>query len=138
MNNNDKLSKEHEKIISPTRQIIDKFKHNKLAMVGLIFFIFLIVVIVGAKLYIHFTNYDLANVDISQKYMKPSMKHLFGTDAQGRDLFIRVLAGGWISIQVGLLSTFLSVKCFIRKNIPINTQIIIIMTIIVFLLPRFI
>lgn len=109
MSNNDKLNKQHEKIISPTRQIIEKFKHNKLAMAGLISFIFLIIVIVGAKLYIHITNYDLANVDISQKYMKPSMDHLFGTDAQGRDLFLRVLAGGWISIQVGLLSTFLSV-----------------------------
>ncbi len=105
----DTLGKEHEKIISPTMQIVNKFKHNKLAMVGLVTFIGLIVVIIGAQLYIRFTGYDLANVDISKKYMKPSMQHIFGTDAQGRDLFLRVLAGGWISIQVGLLSTFLSV-----------------------------
>ncbi len=109
MSNNDKLSKEHEKIISPTRQIMDKFKHNKLAMVGLISFGLLLLVIVGAQIYVHLTNYDLAHVDISKKYMKPSMQHLFGTDAQGRDLFLRVLAGGWISIQVGFLSTILSI-----------------------------
>ncbi|MCS5421150.1 MULTISPECIES: ABC transporter permease [Psychrilyobacter] len=109
MSNNDKLNKEHEKIISPTRQIIEKFKHNKLAMAGFISFGLLLLVIVGAQVYVHLTNYDLAHVDISQKYMKPSMQHLFGTDAQGRDLFLRVLAGGWISIQVGLLSTVLSI-----------------------------
>jgi peptide/nickel transport system permease protein len=106
---NNNLNKEHERIISPTMQIVDKFKHNKLAMIGLIAFASLLVVIVGAQLFIHLTNYDLANVDISKKYMKPSMEHIFGTDAQGRDLFLRVLAGGWISIQVGLLSTFLSI-----------------------------
>jgi peptide/nickel transport system permease protein len=106
---NKKLNREHEKIVSPTMQIVDKFKHNKLAMIGLFLFTFLIIVIVGAQIYIHVTNYDLANVDISKKYMKPSAQHIFGTDAQGRDLFLRVLAGGWISIQVGLLSTFLSI-----------------------------
>lgn len=105
----DNLGKEHEKIVSPTMQIVNKFKHNKLAMAGLVSFALLLLVIIGAQLYIHFTNYDLANVNIPNKYLPPSSKHLFGTDAQGRDLFIRVLAGGWISIQVGLLSTFLSI-----------------------------
>ena len=106
---NNNLNKEHERIVSPTMQIVEKFKHNRLAMIGLAAFIFLIVIIIGAQLYIHFTGYDLANVDISKKYMRPSAQHIFGTDAQGRDLFIRVLAGGWISIQVGLLSTTLSI-----------------------------
>ena len=103
------LNKDHEKIISPTMQIVEKFKHDRLAMSGLYAFLFLFTVIVSAQLYIHIAGYDLAHVDIPNKYLAPTLSHIFGTDEQGRDLFLRVLAGGWISIQVGLLSTFLSI-----------------------------
>lgn len=103
------LNKEHEKIVSPTMQVVEKFKHDRLAMVGFYCFSFLLIVIVGAQLYIYFSGYDLAHVNIANKYQGPSFEHLFGTDKQGRDLFLRVLAGGWISLQVGLLSTVLSI-----------------------------
>lgn len=103
------LNKEHEKIITPTMQIVEKFKHDRLAMIGFFTFALLAFVIVVAQLYIAFTGYDLAHVDIINKYQAPSLEHIFGTDKQGRDLFLRVLAGGWISIQVGLLSTVLSI-----------------------------
>ncbi len=106
---NDKLSREHEKIISPTKQIMIKFKHNKLAMFGLCLLIFLVAVITVTHFYINFSGYNLAKVYMDKKYMAPSMEHIFGTDGQGRDLFLRVLEGGWISIQVGILSTFMSV-----------------------------
>lgn len=104
-----KLNIEHEKIISPTKQIMIKFIHNKLAMIGLCTLIFMLVVITGSHLYIELTSYNMARVDIGNKYLAPSMNHIFGTDGQGRDLFIRVLKGGWISVQVGILSTLLSV-----------------------------
>lgn len=34
--------------------------------------------------------------------------HLFGTDQLGRDLFVRTLVGGQISLMVGLVATFVS------------------------------
>jgi oligopeptide transport system permease protein len=40
--------------------------------------------------------------------MKPSWAHIFGTDALGRDLFLRVLVGGRISLLIGLFSALLS------------------------------
>ena len=92
MSNNDKLSKEHEKIISPTRQIIEKFKYNKLAMVGFISFLLLLLVIVGAQIFIHATNYDLAHVDISKKYMKPSIL-LFDIENRQICLFLGSISG---------------------------------------------
>lgn len=38
----------------------------------------------------------------------PSAEHLFGTDDLGRDLFIRILMGGRISIAVGLAATLVA------------------------------
>lgn len=42
--------------------------------------------------------------DLSQKHLSPSLSHLFGTDALGRDMLARSLAGLSRSIQVGLLT----------------------------------
>jgi oligopeptide transport system permease protein len=39
----------------------------------------------------------------------PSLKHWFGTDIHGRDLFCRILFGGKISILVSLSATFVSI-----------------------------
>lgn len=38
----------------------------------------------------------------------PSVKHWFGTDALGRDLFQRVLCGGGISLLIGLVATLVA------------------------------
>jgi oligopeptide transport system permease protein len=34
--------------------------------------------------------------------------HLFGTDANGRDLFIRVMLGGRVSLSIGLVATMVA------------------------------
>ena len=36
------------------------------------------------------------------------MGHIFGTDANGRDLFIRVMHGGRVSLSIGLTATFVA------------------------------
>jgi len=105
------VKKQEERIISPTEQIILKFRANGLAMFGFITFLVVVTVVVLSQLYIQFTNYDLADVSriLTHKNLAPSLDHFFGTDKYGRDYFLRVLAGGWISIQVGLLATLISV-----------------------------
>jgi oligopeptide transport system permease protein len=39
----------------------------------------------------------------------PSAEHLFGTDSLGRDLFVRTLLGGQISLMVGVLGALVAV-----------------------------
>ena len=100
-----------EKIISPSKMLILKFKANKLAMFGLIAFIIIVVIVVVSQLYIRITGYNLGDISRigTHKNLPPSFENFFGTDKYGRDYFLRVLAGGWISLQVGILATIISV-----------------------------
>lgn len=42
------------------------------------------------------------------RMLPPSAEHLFGTDDFGRDIFTRVLYGGRLSLQVGLISVLMA------------------------------
>lgn len=103
------FSKDDEKIISPTRQMMIKFHCNRLAMLGLYVFLSLVLVILFAKVYTIVTHYDFTADDYSLRYLAPSLEYPFGTDGYGRGMWMRVWAGGWISIQVGILATLISV-----------------------------
>ena len=52
--------------------------------------------------------YDFADFGKISQAPALSDGHLFGTDAVGRDLFVRTLYGGRISLMVGLVSTLVS------------------------------
>ncbi len=104
------FSKEDEVILSPTQMMLTKFRHNRLAMFGFWMFATIVVVVVVTHFYTEFTGYDFAATNPKLKNLPPSFEHPFGTDKYGRNTFWRVLEGGWISIQVGFLSTFMAVS----------------------------
>ncbi len=52
--------------------------------------------------------YDPNKIDLSNKLVNPSLKHLFGTDEMGRDYFTRSLYGGRASLIVGFISMIIS------------------------------
>ncbi|MBM7614619.1 ABC transporter permease [Alkaliphilus hydrothermalis] len=103
------FSKDDEVILSPTQQIIIKFKNNKLAMFGFWLFVSIVSVVVVTHFYTKFTGYDFSATHPELKNLPPSWQHPFGTDRYGRNTFVRVLEGGWISLQVGFLSTIMAV-----------------------------
>ena len=47
--------------------------------------------------------------DLYHQFSPPGFPHLLGTDELGRDLFLRVLSGGRVSIMVGLLATAVTI-----------------------------
>lgn len=104
------FSKDDEVILSPTQLMIIKFKSNRLAMFGFWMFLIIVTVVVITHFYTDFTGYDYAKTHPTLKNLPPSIEHPFGTDKYGRNTFVRVLEGGWISIQVGVLSTFMAVS----------------------------
>lgn len=52
--------------------------------------------------------YDPLSIDLDSIKESPSLKHPFGTDNKGRDIFSRVLYGARVSLSVGLLAGALS------------------------------
>lgn len=99
------IFEETQHVDSPFKIYVDRFKKNKLAMVGLYMTVILVLAVLGVGAYVKLTNYDLGNMQHQIKNLPPSLKYPFGTDSSGRNYFIRVFYGGIVSLQVGLIAT---------------------------------
>ena len=55
-----------------------------------------------------FSSHNIQETNLAKGAQAPSFEHWFGTDDLGRDLFIRTLAGGQVSIGVGLAATLVA------------------------------
>ncbi|MFQ3176107.1 MAG: oligopeptide transport system permease protein [Psychromonas sp.] len=83
-----------------------RFMRNKAAMVSLVILLAIIVAVIVVPIFAEFA-YD--DTDWYALHQAPSAVHLFGTDSLGRDLFVRTLIGGRISLMVGVLGAFVAV-----------------------------
>lgn len=79
-----------------------RFKGNGLAMVGLVILIVLVLTAVFAPLIAPFSITERA---VGHYREGPSMKHYFGTDTIGRDVFSRVVFGSRVSLKIGIVAT---------------------------------
>lgn len=75
-----------------------KFKKNKLALTGLIFLSLMVLAVILVPLLSPYT-YEMQ--DLASKNQMPSLQHPFGTDKLGRDILVRVMYGGRISLAIG-------------------------------------
>ena len=85
----------------------ERLRRNKAAMFSLwLLFLFVILVVAGPWL----AQHDYTQTDLSLGSTAPNLDdgHWFGTDALGRDVLARTLAGGRISLLVGLVATLVS------------------------------
>src|SRR5690349_12118752 len=77
---------------------IKRLKKNKMAVVGCVVILFLVIAcLLGPPLIKIVWGYDYDTQDLNYGAQSPSLTHLFGTDFHGRDLLTRVLHGGRIS-----------------------------------------
>lgn len=53
-------------------------------------------------------GHDLVETDLLNRYQPPSLDHPLGTDEIGRDLLLRLLHGGRVSLAVGLTAALLA------------------------------
>ncbi|WP_425644395.1 ABC transporter permease [Agrobacterium leguminum] len=86
----------------------ERFRHNKLAMISLVFLIILAVACAMAGLIAHVSGIDPNATNLLRRFKPPTAQHWLGTDDLGRDVLLRLLYGGQVSIAVGLLATFIT------------------------------
>lgn len=82
-------------------------RRNRAAMVSACLIVFMaVLVVVGPWL----SPYTYAQTDWDNISIGPDWesRHIFGTDALGRDLFVRTLHGGRISLMIGIVATLVS------------------------------
>ncbi|NLW70838.1 MAG: ABC transporter permease [Eubacteriaceae bacterium] len=79
----------------------DRFRKNKLALAGFIFIATLVALVVLVPILSPYT-YD--GMEMENRNALPSLKHIFGTDRFGRDIFVRIMYGGRISLAIGFAS----------------------------------
>jgi peptide/nickel transport system permease protein len=90
-----------------------RFRRHPGAMVGAIILTILILAVLLAGL----SPYDPEISDIKNRFQPPSWTHLFGTDGLGRDVLVRVLYGGRVSLTVG----FMVVGITLSIGVPIGS-----------------
>lgn len=94
--------KQPVKSLSPWAIARRKFLKNKLAMISLVFLLFVIIISFLAP---YITTVDISRVNIGETSLAPSADHWLGTDKSGRDVFVRLLYGGRVSLTVGMSVT---------------------------------
>ncbi|NMB45699.1 MAG: ABC transporter permease [Firmicutes bacterium] len=93
-------------IESPWRQVIRRFCHNRLAVLGLIV---LVILCIFSLLTSWIAPHDPAAIDLFNIQSPPSAEHWMGTDDLGRDTLTRLLYGSRITLVVALAATAIGV-----------------------------
>ncbi len=75
---------------------------NKKLIIGFTIFI---VLIISVFLFPFFYKGDPNEIELTEIEMPPSFSHILGTDELGRDVFLRTIIGGKISLAVSILGT---------------------------------
>lgn len=87
------------------QKLLGMCRDNKLAVFSAVVILLFILLTVFAGIV---APYDPAKIDLLHRLNGPSLQHWFGTDDCGRDVLSRVLYGGRISLQIGLIPSFIS------------------------------
>jgi len=94
---------------SPFLDFWRTFSSNRMALVGLV----MLVVIVLVAIFAHrIARYDVTtSADVTSKdiYKPPSAEHWFGTDDAGKDVYSNFVYGARISLTVGFFAAFISI-----------------------------
>ena len=82
-----------------------QFRTHKGALIGSLVFLTIVLIVVAGP-FVH--TIDPQYLDILNKNLPPSWEHPMGTDNLGRDTLAQVMAGGRVSLLVGVVAMALS------------------------------
>lgn len=90
--------------MSQGRMIWIRFRKNRLAVIGLVGIILMMLICFTSPLYISWDR--VIHQDLMLETVSPCKEFPFGTDQFGRDLFARILRGGIYSLSSGFIVMF--------------------------------
>ena len=90
------------------RRLFSRFVRHRLAVASAVVLAILILASAFAPAVERLMGADIRDVDLGAILQGPSLAHPLGTDELGRDLLVRLLYGGRISLLVGLVAAVFS------------------------------
>lgn len=90
---------------TPGRAVLDRFLRHRLAVVSAVVLGLLVASALLAPMIEQLLDIDAEAVDLFARYEPPAAAHPLGTDELGRDVLVRLLYGGRVSLFVGLTAT---------------------------------
>ncbi|WP_374963549.1 ABC transporter permease [Lysinibacillus sp. RS5] len=101
--NHEATEKLADKSVSFWKEVFLRFSHNKMAILGIIV---LIIIILMATFVPMFSQYK-ASDQLGVYNAPPSAEFWFGTDDLGRDIFVRIWEGARISLFIGIAAAII-------------------------------
>jgi len=86
-----------------------KFSSNRMALVGLVMLVGIVLIAVFANRIATHDVLTSANITSKDIYQPPSREHWLGTDDAGKDVFSNFVYGARISLTVGFFAAFISI-----------------------------
>lgn len=87
---------------SPLFLALRRFRRHRLAIVSAGILLTMVVLVIIAPLFEQLLGVGANDVDLYKRMLPPSSEHPLGTDELGRDVLLRLLYGGRVSLFTGL------------------------------------
>src|SRR5690242_16690153 len=91
---NSEYRKQTTTALNPGNILLKRFRRHPGAMAGMV----VLSILAIATLFAFLSPFPSDQSDMSNRLQSPSITHIMGTDALGRDLLTRILYGGRISL----------------------------------------
>ena len=104
-----------EAAVSPWTLRLRRFRRHKTGMAALVLLILVVLFCLSSWPIEHYLGVDTTTTDLLSRFDPPSAQHWLGTDDAGRDVLVRLMVGGQMSLLVGLIATGVGavLGCFI-------------------------
>lgn len=96
------------KVYTPGHALFSAFLEHRLAVASLALLLLFGLLALAAPLFEMILNLDAEATDLFNRFAPISAQHWLGTDEAGRDIFLRLLYGGRVSLFVGISAALLS------------------------------
>ena len=104
--------------LTPGRLRWYRFRQHRMALISTGVLIALCLMALGAPFIEQLMGQDSNRVDLLNRFAAPSAEHPLGTDELGRDLLLRLLYGGQVSLTVGLVTAFFAMVIGTAIGLP--------------------